>query len=523
MQEIKPNLRQSQGDNVIGFPDVFKGTAANDSVVKPIQMQKAEEGKPFSGSRSGGGVSNVTPILSEIQASSELSMEELAKQTEILERIDDNTDTPVASAGGQTPPTTEADIRAKLNETQPIDEEQGDKIIGSLAELNKNSKKTTSLLAFAGAFAGSQMDLIKTALENMWNDMSTSQKVLAGIAVGVAALMMARGLGRLIPKSLTRTPTTRTPTTRTPTPRQGPPSTQPSSTQPKPQTAPPRQSPPQTQPKPQTSPTSSTKPPTPTTKPPAPTTKPPTPTGPKTSVAKTIAQRLPAKIAQIATTSAASGPAAAVVGTALTVASVYELSALALREAGYGKHVDAFEGGVVNFLGFDTEEQEEAKDIAKILMNAKKYDALSAQIDASDMSQEMKIAEKQELREALDNSGDVDWVGDIKERKADRVFSFYENKYGEVDLDAPPPTATTPTPNSATSIEVETTKSNEADMSKMQPLQPPTEPQPAPQVIVKPTPPPDVNVTATLPRTMVPSEPTSRASQARIPNLAFGF
>ena len=510
MQEIIPNLRQSQGDNVIGFPDVFKGTSANDSVSKPIQMQKAEEGKPFGGSRSGGGVSNVTPILGEIQASSELSMEELAKQTEILERIDDNTDTPVASAGGQTLPTTEADIRARLNEKQPIDEEQGDKIIGSLAELNKNSKKTTSLLAFVGAFAGTQLDVIGKALENMWNDMSTGQKVLAGIAAGVAALMVARGIGRLVPRSLMPT---RTPTTRTPPARQGPPTSQT-----KPQTAPPRQSPPTSQTKPQTT----TKPPTPTTKPPTPTTKPPTPTGPKTSVAKTIAQRLPAKIAQIATTSAASGPAAAVTGTILTVASVYELSALALREAGYGKHVDAFEGGVVNLLGFDTEEQEEAKDIAKILMNAKKYDALSAQIDASDMSEEMKIAEKQELRMALDNSGDVDWLGDVDARMADRTFSRYEKKYGEVDLDAPPPTATTPTPNTATNIEVETTKSQEADMSKMQPLPPPL-PQPAPQVIVKPTPPPDVNVTATMPRTMVPTEQTSRASQARIPNLAFGF
>ena len=237
---------------------------------------------------------------------------------------------------------------------------------------------------------------------------------------------------------------------------------------------------------------------------------------------KTIAQRLPAKIAQIATTSAASGPAAAVTGTILTVASVYELSALALREAGYGEHVDAFEGGVINLLGFDTEEQEEAKDIAKILMNAKKYDALSAQIDASDLSEEQKIAEKQELRMALDNSGDVDWAGDVDARLADRTFSRYEKKYGEVDLDAPSPTATTPTPNTAASIEVETTKSKEAEMSQIQPLQPPP-PQAAPQVIVKPTPPPDVNVTATLPRTMVPSEPTSRASQARIPNLAFGF
>ena len=495
MQEIIPNLKQSRedNDNVIGFPDLFKGSAANDSVIRPIEMQKVEEGQTFGGSTN----SSVASAVGDLTEASELSMEELEKQTGILENIDENTSKAIAtatSAGGQTPPpTSEEEIRKKLDETKPLDEEQGKKIIGKLAEIEKNSKKTTSLLALAGAFAGSQTDLLTEAVQNMWNDLSTTQKVMAGIGATLSIVATALGIkaGASAATSLLTGGKDKKPDGKDKKPDGK--DKKPDGKDKKPDG------------KPKTTAADLDK--KPDGKPKAKTSK-VVQQGVK-NVGKFAGKQL-GKVAAIA----ASGPAAPIVAGVMAAATVYELGTMALEKAGLGEEVEAFETGVTNFFGFDTDEQELEADAAKVALNTKKMNDLVQKIDMADITDEEKERQKAELQKALDNSGDVDWFGDAEARRADNTFAKYEKKYGAVDLEAP----STPLPQSAMAIEAETVTAKEAEVAAMVP-QVNVPPQMPPQVNVPQQPTPNISVSAVLPRTNMPSELSSHGIQARIPKL----
>jgi hypothetical protein len=471
-EEIRPNLNKSRGDVVIGFPDLLKGNAGNSATSDPITMKRAEEGQSFGGSGSGGGggmSNNVTPILGDLQAASELSMEELAKQTDILEGIEKNT-SETTTAGGQEKKSSEEDIRAKLDESKPLDQEQGNKIIDKLAELNSNSKATASLLSVAAAFAGTQADEITDAIDNM----TTTQKaVAAALTVGVAGTSIAAS--KLVTAPLKKIVS------------------------------------PDKKEKPKPNSSKSKKPKTAKPKPP------PSPAKPKSGVVKQAAKtggKLIAKQGAKVATIAASGPAAPIVASVMAAATVYELGTMALEKAGYGEEVEAFETGAMNLAGIETDEQEIEKDAAKVALNEKKMQALVKKIDSSDLTDQQKTFQKAELQKALNNSGDVDTFGDRKARIADRTFKRYEKMYGEVEIESP----MTPPPQSSNSIESETSQAREAELLAMIPdIQIP--PQIPPTVNVPNQPAPNVSVSAVLPRTNLPSELSSFGNQARIPKL----
>lgn len=491
MQEIRPNLQQSRGDNVIGFPDLFRqNSATNYGVASPIQMQRAEEGQSFGGSRASGGMTdNVTPILGDLQASSELSMEELAKQTDILEDVKKNTGK--SSAGGQTPPPTdEAAIRKKLDETKPLDEEQGDEIIEKLAEIKSSNKAAATLASVVGAFAGSQTDLIKDFLSQTWDNMSTTEKVLAGLSATLLGVASVLG----VTKGVRATTSLLTGKDKKPDGKDKKPDTKdkkPDGKDKKPDG------------KPKTTAADLDK----NGKPKAKTSK-VVQQGVK-NVGKFAGKQL-GKVAAIA----ASGPAAPIVAGVMAAATVYELGTMALEKAGLGEEVEAFETGVTNFFGFDTDEQELEADAAKVALNTKKMNDLVQKIDMADITDEEKERQKAELQKALDNSGDVDWFGDREARMADKTFAQYEKKYGAVDLEAP----STPPPQSAMAIEAETVTAKEAEAAAMVP-QVNVPPQMPPQVNVPPQPAPQVSVSAVLPRTNLPADTSAHGNQARIPKL----
>ena len=470
-EEIRPNLKQSTGDNVIGFPDLFKGSSGDTSSTEPLKLSA----KGSSGGESGGSSptdSKVVSMFGELQAASELSVEELAKQTELLDQIEQNTKS-MPTAGGQQAPS-EADIKNQLDPEEGISEEQGEKIV---EKLDKLSGPKSSLIAFAAAAAGAN----SKDLKDMFLELSTAQQVaIAGLgtalAVGVSGIAKSvagipkKLLGGKDPKPK---PTPKTKTTKT---------TAPPKAEPKPKKTPP---------------------------------KPKTP--PKKSVAKTVAKgaakqlgKGAAKVAAVA----ASGPAAPIVAGVLAAATVYELGTAALSAAGYDKEVEAFETGAMNMVGIETDEQELEKDNAKMALNKKKMDALVQKIDASDLSEEEKTSQKAELSTALENSGDVDMFGDREARMADRTFAKFEKKYGATDLEAPTASA----PESAAAIEAQTTEAKAAEAAAMAP-QVNVAPAAAPNVNVPPSPAPNVSVTAVMPRTAMPSDPSAIGIQARSPKL----
>ena len=168
----------------------------------------------------------------------------------------------------------------------------------------------------------------------------------------------------------------------------------------------------------------------------------------------------------------------------------------------------------MNAVGIETDEQELEKDNAKMALNKKKMDALVQKIDASDLSEEEKTSQKAQLSTALENSGDVDMFGDREARMADRTFAKFEKKYGATDLEAPTASA----PESAAAIEAQTTEAKAAEVAAMAP-QVNVAPAAAPNVNVPPSPAPNVSVTAVMPRTAMPSDPSAIGIQARSPKL----
>ena len=468
-EEIRPNLKQSTGDNVIGFPDLFKGSSGDTSSTEPLQLSA----KGSSGGGGGGSSptdSKVVSMFGELQAASELSVEELAKQTELLDQIEQNTKS-MPTAGGQQAPS-EADIKNQLDPEEGISEEQGEKIV---EKLDKLAGPKSSLIAFAAAAAGANINLLK----DMFSELSTGQKaglaaVGTALAVGTAAIAKSvlgvpkKLLGGKDPKPTPKTKATKT--------------TAPAKAEPKPKKTTPKAK-----------------------------------ANPKKSVAKTVAKgaakqlgKGAAKVAAVA----ASGPAAPIVAGVLAAATVYELGTAALSAAGYDEEVEAFETGAMNAVGIETDEQELEKDNAKMALNKKKMDALVQKIDASDLSEEEKTSQKAQLSTALENSGDVDMFGDREARMADRTFAKFEKKYGATDLEAPTASA----PESAAAIEAQTTEAKAAEAAAMAP-QVNVAPAAAPNVNVPPSPAPNVSVTAVMPRTAMPSDPSAIGIQARSPKL----
>ena len=468
-EEIRPNLKQSTGDNVIGFPDLFKGSSGDTSSTEPLQLSA----KGSSGGGGGGSSptdSKVVSMFGELQAASELSVEELAKQTELLDQIEQNTKS-MPTAGGQQAPS-EADIKNQLDPEEGISEEQGEKIV---EKLDKLAGPKSSLIAFAAAAAGANINLLK----DMFSELSTGQKaglaaVGTALAVGTAAIAKSvlgapkKLLGGKDPKPTPKTKATKT--------------TAPAKAEPKPKKTTPKAK-----------------------------------ANPKKSVAKTVAKgaakqlgKGAAKVAAVA----ASGPAAPIVAGVLAAATVYELGTAALSAAGYDEEVEAFETGAMNAVGIETDEQELEKDNAKMALNKKKMDALVQKIDASDLSEEEKTSQKAQLSTALENSGDVDMFGDREARMADRTFAKFEKKYGATDLEAPTASA----PESAAAIEAQTTEAKAAEVAAMAP-QVNVAPAAAPNVNVPPSPAPNVSVTAVMPRTAMPSDPSAIGIQARSPKL----
>ena len=94
-EAIKPNLQKQSGDNVIGFPDLISQNKEN-VTFSPLSMENgfqsiksqagASAGKPPQTPQG-----NVTALFGELQAASELSLDELAKQSELLKDIEQNT------------------------------------------------------------------------------------------------------------------------------------------------------------------------------------------------------------------------------------------------------------------------------------------------------------------------------------------------------------------------------------------------------------------------------------------------
>jgi len=472
-EEIRPNLKQSTGDNVIGFPDLFKGSSGTPLEQTPLQLSA----KGSSGGEGGGSSptdSKVVSMFGELQAASELSVEELAKQTELLDQIEQNTKS-MPTAGGQQAPS-EADIKNQLDPEEGISEEQGDKIVEKLDEL---SNPKSSLIAFAAAAAAANLPDLIDKIKEGFNSLSTAQQVgLAAVgttlAVGTAAIAKSvlgapkKLLGGKDPKPTPKTKATKT--------------TASAKAEPKPKKTTPKAK-----------------------------------ANPKKSVAKTVAKgaakqlgKGAAKVAAVA----ASGPAAPIVAGVLAAATVYELGTAALSAAGYDEEVEAFETGAMNMVGIETDEQELEKDNAKMALNKKKMDALVQKIDASDLSEEEKTSQKAQLSTALENSGDVDTFGDREARMADRTFAKFEKKYGATDLEAPTASA----PESAAAIEAQTTEAKAAEAAAMAP-QVNVAPAAAPNVNVPPSPAPNVSVTAVMPRTAMPSDPSAIGIQARSPKL----
>jgi hypothetical protein len=472
-EEIRPNLKQSTGDNVIGFPDLFKGSSGTPLEQTPLQLSA----KGSSGGEGGGSSptdSKVVSMFGELQAASELSVEELAKQTELLDQIEQNTKS-MPTAGGQQAPS-EADIKNQLDPEEGISEEQGEKIVDKLDSL---SGPKSSLIAFAAAAAGANINLLK----DMFSELSTGQKAglaAVGTALAVGTAAIAKGV-LSIPKKLLGGKDPKPPTKTTPKAKATK-TTAPAKDEPKPKKKTPKAK-----------------------------------ANPKKSVAKTVAKgaakqlgKGAAKVAAVA----ASGPAAPIVAGVLAAATVYELGTAALSAAGYDEEVEAFETGAMNAVGIETDEQELEKDNAKMALNKKKMDALVQKIDASDLSEEEKTSQKAQLSTALENSGDVDMFGDREARMADRTFAKFEKKYGATDLEAPTASA----PESAAAIEAQTTEAKAAEAAAMAP-QVNVAPAAAPNVNVPPSPAPNVSVTAVMPRTAMPSDPSAIGIQARSPKL----
>ena len=470
---LKPELQKNTGNNVIGFPDLIS-QQKEDASFAPLTL---ENGFKAMAGGDGGGTrntpeGNVTAMFGDLQAASELSLDELAKQTELLEDIKDNTDPKVDTAGGQKPPKTEEEIKKKLEgDEEEITEEQGNKIIKLLDEANGS---TANLAMFMSALGGS------IAATKMTGEELTSGLTKALIAAGVLTAASTAAKVKMTTKAVQtnqKVPDDKDKDKKNNNKKNNKPKTN----------------------------------------------------TPKTNNVKKLPVKPPvgsqivkkgstfaAKTAARAAATAASGPLAPVVGGVALAATVYDLGTMALEAAGYGEQVEAFETGAMNLVGIETDEQEAEKDAEKIAMNTKQLNALVPQsMNDVTLDDEQKQKAIKELEVSLANSGDVDLFGDREARIADRTFAKFERKYGEVDLsqDYAPVT-----PMSADQIETQTTDAQLAEALSLQPIVNVPQ-QPTPNVNIPPSPQPNINVSAILPRTNLPRDFHLTGSQSYIPKF----
>ena len=474
---LKPELQKSTGNNVIGFPDLIS-QQKQDASFAPLALQngfKAMTGGDSGGSRNAP-EGNVTAMFSDLQAASELSLDELAKQTELLEDIKKNTDPKLSSAGGQKPPKTEEEIKKNLEgDDKPIDEEQGNKIIKLLDEANGSTANLGIFMAgLGGSIAATKM---------------TGEELAAGMTKGLVAAGLLTAASTAAKVKITTKALTTNQTVPDDDKDKDKKNNNKKNNNKQPKT------------NPKTNPNNVKKLPV----------KPP--------VGSQIAKKgatFAAKTAARAAATAASGPLAPIVGGVALAATVYDLGTMALEAAGYGEQVEAFETGAMNLVGIETEEQEATKDAEKIAMNTKKLNALVPQImNDVNLDDEQKQKAIKELEVSLANSGDVDLFGDREARIADRTFAKFERQYGEVDLSkdyaAPPPM-------SADQIEGNTDQAKMSEALSLQPIVNVPE-QPAPNVNIPPPPQPNINVSAILPRTNLPRDFYLTGSQAYVPKF----
>ena len=472
---LKPELQKNTGDNVIGFPDLIS-QQKEDASFAPLAL---ENGFKAMAGGDGGGTrntpeGNVTAMFGDLQAASELSLDELAKQTELLEDIKDNTDPKVDSAGGQKPPKTEEDIKKKLEgDEEEITEEQGNKIIKLLDEANGSSANLGIFMAsLGGSIAATKMSGEELAAG------MTKGLVAAGLLTTAATVAKVRTTSKLlnnaVPDDKDKDKKNNNNKNNNNKPRTGGPKPTPNNVKKLP-------------------------------------VKPP--------VGSQIVKKgttFAAKTAARAAATAASGPLAPVVGGIALAATGYDLVTMGLEAAGYGEQVEAFETGAMNLVGIETDEQEAEKDAEKIAINTKKLNALVPQImNDETLDDEQKQKAIKELEVSLANSGDVDLFGDREARIADRTFAKFERQYGEVDLskDYAPVT-----PMSADQIETQTTDAQLAEALSLQPIVNVPQ-QPTPNVNVPTQPAPNINVSAILPRTNLPRDFHLTGSQSYIPKF----
>ena len=438
------------------------------TVSEPIQMKNGFSGIS-TGSSSGKSKpqpqqSNVSTMFGDLQAASELSLDELAKQSDLLENIDKNTRKGLTS-GGQTP-TTEEEIKTKLSGDEDLTKEQGNKMIKLLEDLGQ---KSGSLLTFMAAAAGAAAATADEDTQKSLGKAGAGAAALAGGGLAARAIMQRKP----IPAGDKEDKGKRT-------------SKQKPKSSAKPRTVPPKVN------------AKAGK-------------------GVAKSAVKaggTFAAKQAAKVGAIA----ASGPAAPIVGAVLAASTVYELGTMALEEAGYGDQVEAFETGAINAIGIKTDDQKLEDKKARVEIGKKKMDALVKKVNASDLSKEEKDVQIRELETAAEN---ISKTGNRRNAKmnsnARKTFSKYEDLYGEVDLT----NASTPPPSSASQIEDTSSQAKKAEASLLAP-QVNIPQQPAPNVNVPPQPAPNISVSAVLPRTNMPDNYNLTGSQSRIPRLIVG-
>ena len=476
---LKPELQKEKGDNVIGFPDLIS-QQKKDASFAPIAMQNGFQA--MAGGSGGGGTrnapeGNVTALFGELQAASELSLDELAKQSELLKDIKQNTDPKLSSAGGQKPPTTEEDIKNKLKgDEEEITEEQGNKIIKLLDEANGT---TANLAMFMSALGGSL-----AALNTTGDELLDGGKGIAKIGIGTSMLAgrSAINMGRRIAGGKTD-------------PKVDPKANKQNQDSKKLEQK-------QNQDNKKKIETKRTTP-------------------PKNAVAKEAVdkglKRQGRNVALRTLGKVALGATNPVLATAMVVSGAYDGITFGMRAMGYGDKVDAFEDGVADALGIESEEEKAERLDQEKNARTEATDRIITRIQDSDLSDEDKQAEIEKVQEALKNSNvQGGGRGGAKKRTTgSRNLKKFQEKYNVEDL---VDQTTAPPPQSSKQVEETTQEQQQAMLEQQQPVVNIPE-QPAPNVNVPPQPAPNVQVAAVLPRTGLPRDLELTTGQARLPKF----
>lgn len=478
LMALKPELQKETGDNVIGFPDLIS-QRKGDASFAPIAMQNGFQA--MAGGSSGGGTrntpeGNVTALFGELQAASELSLDELAKQSELLKDIKENTDPKVDTAGGQKPAKTEEDIKKKLEgDKEEITEEQGNKIIKLLDQANGS---TANLAMFMSALAGSV-----SALNTTGDELLDGGKGVAKL--GVASTMLAGRSAINMGRKLVGKPD---------------PKVDPKANKQNQNSKNLEQK--QNQDNKKKIENKKTTP-------------------PKNAVAKEAVDKGLKKqgrnVVLRTLGKVALGATNPVLAVGLAASGLYDLGTFGMRALGYGDKVDAFEDGVADFLGIESEEEKAERLDQEKAARTEATDRIITRIQESDLSDEDKQAEIEKVQEALKNSNNQAGGrgGADKRSKGNRALKQFKEKYNVEDL---VDQTTAPPPQSSSQVEETTQEQQQAMLEQQQPIVNVPE-QPAPNVNIPPQPAPNIQVAATLPRTGLPRDLELTTGQARLPKF----